>query len=554
MSLDQEFAEVIAQGLLRKSVKTCSRWAERYRIMGGQFPGPWSFRYHPWTRAMHDSATPFNVGMKSAQMGYTETMMNLTFFAMDIKGLNCLYALPNLKPDASVFSASRFDPALELSEHLRVMFSSVKNVDHKRAGAANLWIRGSKSRIGFKSIDPSLVVLDEVDEMDQDNIQLAYHRTDGQLAAQIWAISTPTIPEVGIDAMYQMSNRMRWFFTCPNCWKQTTLEFPECLVVRGEHINDPDVKKSHVICGLCKKEIQHSQKVKSQQETGIWIPQAPEVKERDGYYINQLASCVKEPPRIAITAIEAKTKPHAEQELWNSIAGLPHVVAGARVNDDHLNACMKKARRRMDDPVPPEFKIKTMGVDVGKMLHFEIDGWLFPKFGPDINFIADCEILKVGEVEHFSQIVQLAREFKITYLVIDKQPEERAVYDVCCQFIGRAKRCHYARGVGSKKMIISADEEEHMINVNRTFWLDTSLGRIRTGRIIFPLDLPPLYRVHVKNLVKKYKTSEDNTDKDDIAIYTKTGPDHYGHARNYAEMALPLAASFATNQNIKSFL
>jgi len=93
-----------------------------------------------------------------------------------------------------------------------------------------------------------------------------------------------------------------------------------------------------------------------------------------------------------------------------------------------------------------------------------------------------------------------------------------------------------------------------MINVNRTFWLDTSLGRIRTGRIIFPLELPPLYRVHVKNLVKKYKTSEDNTDKDDIAIYTKTGPDHYGHARNYAEMALPLAASFATNQNIKSFL
>ena len=554
MSLKQEFADVIAQGLLRKSVKTCSRWAERYRVMGGQFPGPWSFKYHPWARHMHDSDCPFNVGMKSAQMAYSETMINRTFFSMDIKGLNCLYALPNLKPDASVFSASRFDSALELSEHLRSMFSNVKNVDHKRAGAANLWIRGSKSRIGFKSIDPSLVVLDEVDEMDQDNIQLALHRTDGQMVAQIWAISTPTIPERGIDAMYNASNKMRWFFTCPNCWKATTLEFPDCLIVRGEDVNDPEIKLSHIICNLCKKEIKHADKIKSQQETGQWIPQVPEIKERNGYYINQLASCVKDPTRIAITAIDARTKPSAEQELWNSIAGLPHVVAGARINDDHISECFKKSRRRMDDPIPAEYKIRTMGVDVGKLLHWEIDGWLFPKMGPDLNFIADCELLKCGKVEHLSQIVQLARENKITFLVIDKQPEERAVYDVCCQFIGRAKRCHYSRGVGVRKMIVSSDEEEHQVSVNRTFWLDTALGRIRSARIIFPVDLPSEYRFHLKNLVKKYRTGEEDTDKDDVATYVRTGDDHFAHARNYAEMALPLAASFATNQNIKSFL
>jgi len=300
--------------------------------------------------------------------------------------------------------------------------------------------------------------------------------------------------------------------------------------------------------------MKHEDKIKSQQETGHWVPKFPEIKNHNGYYINQLSSCVKKPPRIAITAIEARTKPSAEQELWNSIAGLAHVTEGAQINDEHLSNCQAKARRRMDDPIPPEYKIRTMGCDVGKQLHFEIDGWLFPKWGPDLNFIAECEILKVGAVDRFSEIVQFAREYKVSYLVIDKQPEERAVYDVCCQFLGRAKRCHYSRGVGTKKMIVSADEDEHLINVNRTFWLDTALGRIRSGRIIFPLDLPVEYKTHMKNLVKKYHTGDDNTDHDDVAAYVRKGPDHYAHARNYSEMALPLAASFATNQNIKSFL
>jgi len=153
----------------------CSKWAQTYRFKQGK---KMTFDLHPWSKAMHDSEASFNVGMKAAQMAYTETMLNCTFFKMDIEGVNCLYVFPNKNPDASDFSASRFDPALEESEHLKRMFSDVKNVGHKRAGPANLWIRGSKSRIGLKSIDPSFVVLDEVDEMDKDNIQLAFRRTD----------------------------------------------------------------------------------------------------------------------------------------------------------------------------------------------------------------------------------------------------------------------------------------------------------------------------------------------------------------------------------------
>jgi phage terminase large subunit GpA-like protein len=90
--LANHFMERIVSGLKRKSITKPSRWAENYRIMGGDsFPGPWRWKYHPWLREMHDSEAEMNCGQKAAQMGYTETVLNLTYFKMDIEGIDCLY-------------------------------------------------------------------------------------------------------------------------------------------------------------------------------------------------------------------------------------------------------------------------------------------------------------------------------------------------------------------------------------------------------------------------------------------------------------------------------
>src|SRR4051812_443704 len=137
------FAERIQSGLLRKSVTKPSDWAGKYRIMAADFPGPWSPKHYPWQVGMLDSKAEHNCGQKCAQVGYTETMLNVCFYAMDTENTDCLYVLPNKTPDAKDFSASRFDSALELSPYLRKMFSDVKNVGHKRAGSANLYVRGS---------------------------------------------------------------------------------------------------------------------------------------------------------------------------------------------------------------------------------------------------------------------------------------------------------------------------------------------------------------------------------------------------------------------------
>ena len=110
-AISQMLANRIVSGLARRSITKCSEWAERYRVLGSDtYSGPWRFPSHPWLEDMHNSDAEMNIGQKAAQMGYTETVLNRVLFNMDIKNLDCLYILPNWKPDASDFSCCSIQP------------------------------------------------------------------------------------------------------------------------------------------------------------------------------------------------------------------------------------------------------------------------------------------------------------------------------------------------------------------------------------------------------------------------------------------------------------
>ena len=78
----------------------------------------------------------------------------------------------------------------------------------------------------------------------------------------------------------------------------------------------------------------------------------------------------------------------------------------------------------------------------------------------------------------------------------------------------------------------------------------------------FPQDLHDRYLEHIKAPVRTYERERKDAKKDKqekssgnvVATFISTGPDHFAHARTYAEIALPLVAARETNQDIKSFL
>jgi hypothetical protein len=492
---------------------------------------------------MHDCDAEEMVGQKGAQLGFTVVGLNKSFYNIDILGNSVLYVLPTSTPDASNFSTSRFDPALELSPHLRGLFSDVKNIGHKRAGSASLFIRGSRSRSQLKSIPVSVVIIDEADEMVQANIGLIHERMSGQLQKQSFKLSTPTIEHYGINRDYQASTQDHYFFPCPKCSRLTELIFPDCLVITAEAYTDPRIKESHLICKECKNTLPHKDKPTFLKD-GQWISGYTD-REIRGFHISQLYSSTVTPAALAIAFLKGQENQADEQEFFNSKLGLPHEPEGARLSDAIIKEAMGSYKQQ--DVARPH-AIVTLGADVGKWIHYEITEYTRTlTSSADVSLASQAKVISMGKVEHFEELDAKVKQYGVNYAVVDAQPERRKALEFAQRFWGHVRLCYYGRGLNNKNITLH-DQAMHTMTVDRTSWLDLSLGRFRRSRISLPVDTPLEYREHLKNLVR---IVDKDSDGNPVAKYVKTGDDHYAHARCYNELALQLAASFAQSHDIQ---
>lgn len=541
----QAMAARVASGLQRKSITRASRWACTCRVMGEPYPGKWTFKYHPWLKEMHDSEAEMNVGQKSAQMGFTEAVLNLTFYNIDVKRVDCLYVLPSKVPDATDFSSGRFDRALELSPHLRGIFSDVQNVGHKRAGTANMYIRGSRSRSQLKSVPVGFIVLDELDEMDQENISLALARTDGQVNWSAWMISTPTYPDVGINKYFNDSTQDHFMFTCPSCSKLTELVFPDCLEIVGESQRDPRVEESFLKCRECKNKLKHELKYEWLAD-GKWVSTYSNRPSR-GFHVNQLYSSTVTPAGIAKAYFLSLRDPADETELYNSKLGQPHAVKGSQLLDEDLN---NHIGSYSNGSIKPRGLV-TMGVDVGKYLHYWIDEWqLNGQVGGDFNTDAYCRAIAIGKALNFEELDLLMRNYGVHACVIDRNPEPRSALQFANKWYGHVRLCMYGQGIQGKE-VNASKTEEHLVLVDRTSWLDLSLNRFRRKDMIeIPYDVTQECRDQLKVLARIYKKDKDGNP---VGYYENFGrDDHFAHARNYSEIALKFAATIRRHSNISA--
>lgn len=541
-TLRTKMVQVISQGLTTASLSKCSRWASRNRVMGNPIPGPVRFQYHPWSLEMHDQDAEECCGQKAAQMGFTETMLDRTLFTIDQLRRDVLYVLPAKTPDATDFSNTRFGPALELSPYLSRIFTNVNNVGLKRAGTNSLYIRGSRSRSALVSIPVGLIVLDEVDLFDEDTIPLVKERMSGQLQKQIWMISTPSIPNHGINERFALSDQRHFFFNCPSCSKLIELTFPDSIVICGESESDPNVTASHLICTECKSLLPHSTKT-DWLATGRWIPKYPN-RSIVGYHISQLYSCVRPPSDIAKLFLAASLDVAKEQEFYNSKLGLEHVPKGSTITDEILESCT--STHRMGDPKLFGQGFCTMGVDVGTDLHVEIDQW---RLRGDLN-TTDINDLAIGRlhfcttIRNFVDLDTLMYKFKPAMCVIDHLPDTRSAIAFAHRFPGRVKLCHYGNGLSTREIV----DHGERITVDRTCWFDLSLSRFINKSLLLPIDIPHMYQDHIKAMVRVPKKDKDGNL---IYRYEKTADDHFAHCRNYSEMALALSASLGGNIDIQ---
>jgi hypothetical protein len=474
-------------------------WVSDYWTARGE---PLEFVQHAYLKRIYQDQHSNLVLMKSAQVGATERFLTEALWLPDQFKENSLYFLPT-SGTVSDMVQERVDEPINNSEYLKGVSGRVKKLLGKQADKIGLkrmskgfaYFRGSNNPNQITSISGDVFFADEVDRMIIENVPYFDKRLEhSKRKWQRWG-STPTIPNFGIHRLYLKSDQHEYHVKCNHCGKVQLLSFNDNV----------DKENEIIICSSCKKQII------PWQLKGEWIARDPSSEIR-GYHISQLYS-----PRLGVKKMIVESEKTSEweiQQFYNQNLGLPYEPKGSKVTDEDLSACKR------DYIAPLKTKESFMGVDVGVYLHVIIR---------DMN-----RILCIKKVKDFEELDTLIVDFNCKIIVIDALPETRKAQELARRFKGRTFLCYYT-GLKEVKEGEWFKKESEKVNTDRTISLDNSLNEIKKQLIELPKNLDDYleFKEQLKALVRVISEVKGNK----VASYVETGPDHYGHAFNYSNLA-----------------
>jgi hypothetical protein len=323
----------------------------------------------------------------------------------------------------------------------------------------------------------------------------------------------------------------------------------------GEHVNDARCHDSFLKCKECGGKLVHEDKAEWL-EDAVWHPTAPNADpDARGFNISQLYSSTVTPGELVVAHFRGFGDEAANVEFHNSKLGLPYIGDGAKITDEDLDDCIRNHTK--DDPRPQigGERLITLGCDQGKICYVEVVEWYIDSLSNDLNVAARAKVLWEGTFyeEDWHILDELMRDWQVLHAVVDADPNVTEGRRFARRFPGYVSLCRFRRGVTAKEIALANDDDgAPILHCDRTNWFSAALGRFRKPRRIeLPRDVSMKYRDHLKAPVRTYVKGDDGNPR---AVFISTGPDHFALARVYSEIALPLAASVSTGEDVERFL
>ena len=499
-------------------------WANFSQIKLGT--GDFTTVGHEWQIGPLQCDDPYQCFLKGAQLGLSTLAMLKTVHG-HIYGRypqGSIYVFPN-KDLMSDFSKTRLNPIIYENDCVRKYVKSESGIPSieaatvKRIGKSSLYLRSGHesgkiqgvmaTSSALLSVSADRLVLDERDQMEDDMVALAMARIDHSSIREVAELSTPTIPDYGIDARFQASDQRVWMIKCEACGTETCLEleFPDCILERQDGT-------PFRACHKCKKEIFPA--------NGHWVPLYPDRKTLVGWKISQLSSVFAPLDVIWRAYHDPRSENLTISQVYNSKLGMAYIEAENRLTKNDIFQC---CGREPNGKVPRT--VTAMGVDVGKDLHVVIGRPLKQEKAYKIDY--------VGRVENFNDLHDLVDRYDVRATVIDQGPETRKVREFqeaedCKVFL-----CTY---LDKLRVAVREDQKRGMLTVNRTEICDkTHEIFVKAGAIELPRRCAEIdqFALEMSNTAKQLE--EDQKTGSKIYRYRKLGPDHYFHSVNYFLLA-----------------
>jgi len=500
----------LARPETRSVAEPLAVWASRRVRLDGR---PFSFDGHEYLRAIYDDTAPHVVLSKAAQIGGTTWALLRSIHACAM-GLSVGYYFPT-KTDVLEFSKSRVSPLLAENPFLSKLMRETDTAGLKRIGDSYLYLRGMQSTVGMKSIPIDMVVFDELDEAPPESKTMARERLGHSDYKRIIELSNPSLPDYGIDEVYQRSDQRHWTVKCAGCGTWTALEkaFPAKL---GQEVRiilpRKDGAGHYRACPKCEAELDMA--------AGEWVADFPG-RPIHGYRISQLFSSKIDPGEI----LEEYRVTRFPDRFYNLKIGIPWADLERRLDAATVLALCGETPL-LARAAPKEDAWYSMGVDTGRALHVVI-------LRDDIDD-APQQLVHLAVCHDFAELDALIERFGVGTCVIDGLPETHATREFARRHRGKVFMSFFNE---NQRGAPNWDSETQQVGVNRTEALDMSRAAVREKKLVLPRRdrLVEEFAQHMTCDAKVLDEDEETGIKK--YRYIRTGTNHFSMAFTYAWMA-----------------
>lgn len=532
-SLFKNHLERLKSSTINKfTMDSLAAWIQSKTFINGE---NYSFVDHEYQLEVLSDGSREIVIRKCSQVGLSETSARMALALCAVtRGYTVAYTLPTAG-FASTFMKTRVDPVIQGSPYLKDMIQDeLDNTEVKKIGDSFLYLRGAQSSNAPISVPCDHLIHDEVDFSSPEVLSQYQSRLTHSKYKRKTKLSTPTLPDRGIDYEFQRSRRKFNFVKCNHCNNYFLPDYFKHVRVPGFSGDLRDITKANlhsyryaeafVECPHC------GGKPSLQVEHREWVCENP----GDNFVASGIQVSPFDAPNIITPAylIEASTQYKRYVDFINFGLGLPTLDQDATLTADELSGCINSDLDEFSGSI-------VMGIDMGLTCHVTIGR---------VRSDSTIRIVHIEQV-HASKIRERYKELRRIWnpriTIMDSQPYTETVMALQ-QEDTRLYGAVYVRGKGLDLFKVidrehdrdTASMDLRQINISRDRALDALMDFIRAGSLskrACPLDedwktqLTDMRRIkdwdtQIQEVVFKWVKSEQ-------------GNDHFHHSALYMYIA-----------------
>lgn len=527
-----EHLERVRTAVLKKhTAATIAAWLVGNTRYAGQ---PFSFEDHEYQeRIISDPSRETNT-QKCSQVGVSEAWARAALALVNVLNpYTVAYTLPTAK-FAATFARTRIDPVIEGSSTMSAnVHRTNNNSEVKQFGDSFLFLKGAAGSNAPISIPCDHLMHDEVDFSDQEVLGQYVSRLTHSKWKRVSRISTPTLPNFGINKYFRESRRFYNMVKCHHCNHHFVPDYYDDVKIpdfTGDlreitkaSIHRTRWEEAEVICPKCglapSLQIEHRE----------WVLENSDEKHVGaGFQVSPFDA-----PNIikASYLIEASTKYDRVQDFVNFNLGLPMEDKEATMTAEDFESVFVHA-------VASASSQYVMGVDVGATYHFVVAA---------VSPYNDMLVVHTEQVHMSKARVrynELRRQYRTGCTVMDSLPHGETV-----MALQEEDASMYASVYMKSKSVLThavVDREEddekgqafvRQVNVNRSKALDAYMEFVREGHLeVVSSDNDDLITTQHMSM-KRVKVYENESQEMAFSWQKSDGNDHFHHAFLYCYIA-----------------